>query len=829
MTARPLTPMERAQQDAATIGQRTTISTPTTNGATPRATIPTTPPAMVDRALDLARRGFHVFPIQSGAKKPPLIQEFPNQATCDEDQVREWWTRWPDANTGISTTHYGDNEALLVVDIDNKGDKHGDEEILRLELEGRELPETYAVSTPTGGRHLYYVVPTAVRQGADVLARGVDIRSKGGYVVAPGSTVELGVYTALNDRALAPAPQWVIDACGAVKEKTAAPVIPIEGVNQGKAAARAKAYLLNDAPLALEGDGGDDTTFKIICRVKDLGVDADMAEALISEHWNPRCQPPWSDEDLHTKVANAYRYGQAPVGVAAPEVEFSTPVESDDPTLTKYEFKKDWTDTGNANLLVSLAQGNLKYIPEKRTWMTFTSGRWQSSQTRSLAERAALRVAEFYHEEIAKLEAAGKALDEAAKKRNAKTIETTKTWEHKCRSKKSLDAMIALAATKPQIELSVTALDTNPLVIGVQNGVVDLRTGALRQAARDEYVTMACPVVYDPAATAPTWERVIREVTALPGDTPTAYRPRPDLAEFLQTVLGYAMTGLTREHKMVIFNGGGSNAKNVVADAVRHGSGPYSTSLPPSCLLQSKLARDGERPTPYAADLFRKRFVVASETKAGFRLDTDFVKSQTGDTYQKARYLRENPFEFESSHTLFLMTNSLPEIDHLDEAIRGRLIVIPFDRTWNRPGHPDPDPALPMADETLPARLRDEAPGILRWLVEGAVQYLAHGLGKAPEAVKTKTLDYLADQDSLTQWIAACCERCESHKDGMTPSDLCQAYNTWAGENDAPDLSQREFSTGMKSRRFEAKGVWKDGESLKRYALRLKPTGGWDD
>jgi hypothetical protein len=279
-----------------------------------------------DQALALAREGFHVFPIAAGKKAPPLISDFPNQATTDDEQIREWWIRHPDANIGISTTRYGESEALLVVDVDNKGDKHGDHELLRLELEGREMPDTYRVDTPTGGWHLYYRVDAPVRQGADLLGRGVDVRSRGGYVVAAGSTVEHGAYRATGGR-LEPAPQWVLDACGtSVRPQPEPSGHHPEGVDAGRAAARVRAYLA-DAPLALEGDGGDDTTFKIICRVKDLGVDADTAEELLSEHWNPRCAPPWSDEDLHTKVCNAYKYGAAPVGVAAPEVEFAAPLE----------------------------------------------------------------------------------------------------------------------------------------------------------------------------------------------------------------------------------------------------------------------------------------------------------------------------------------------------------------------------------------------------------------------------------------------------------------------------------------------------------------------
>ena len=280
-----------------------------------------------DQALELARQGFHVFPIAAGKKAPPLISDFPNQATTDDEQIREWWIRHPDANIGISTTRYGEGEALLVVDVDNKGDKHGDQELLRLELEGRALPDTYMVHTPTGGRHLYYRSDAPVRQGADVLARGLDVRSRGGYVVAPGSAVDQGAYTAQGG-VLEPAPQWLTDACGPAPARADAPLpsaVPL--VDAARAAERAREFLA-ECPLALEGDHGDDTTFKIICRVKDLGVDADTAEELLSEHWNPRCAPPWSDEDLHTKVGNAYKYGAAPVGVAAPEVEFAAPIEA---------------------------------------------------------------------------------------------------------------------------------------------------------------------------------------------------------------------------------------------------------------------------------------------------------------------------------------------------------------------------------------------------------------------------------------------------------------------------------------------------------------------
>lgn len=773
--------------------------------------------SMLDHAQALATRGFYVFPITPNKKAPPLITEFSSAASRNAAQIMKWWRQWPEANVGISTSRFEKSDALLVIDVDTKKDGKGNLELVRLELEGFDLPSTTQQTTPTGGRHIIYRVSTPVRQGTNVLGKNLDVRSKGGYIVGAGSRTELGTYQ-INTEPISAAPPWVIERCGAphdFKDKSQA---VLSGINTEQATSRVIAYLKTEAPLAIQGSGGDDTTFKVAARCKDLGVQQEECAALMLEFWNPRCSPPWEVSDLERKVRHAYRYGTEPVGVAAPEVEFSM-LHQDD--TTKYDFKMDWTDTGNANVLVNRAEGRLRFIPETKTWLHWTSGHWERCDTRSVARRYALRVAEFYHLEASKLTDAAAALDGDGRKKHEKSIEHLNNWERTCRSKKSLDAMLDLASTHRQVELSIAKLNTHATLLGVLNGVVDLRTGKLREAAQMEYITIACPFSFDPMATAPTWEQTIAEVTGLPGSAPHDYTPRPDVAAFLQRVLGYALTGLIREHKMFFFNGSGSNGKNVVADAVRYVLGDYSTGLPSSCLLQTKHVSDGERPTPFAADLFRKRFVVASETKAGFKLDTDFVKSQTGDTWQKARYMRENPFEFESTHKLFLMTNAMPEIDHLDEAIRGRLIVIPFERTWNRPNHPDPDPSLPNADATLPERLRGEAQGILKWLVDGAVAYFQHGLSNAPAAVKGRTQGYLTEQDTVAQWLDERCERCE-HKDGETRGALAQDYTTWARENGRTPMSLKGFSMALKSRRFETKDLWRNGRSQKCYPLKLK-------
>ena len=275
----------------------------------------------LQHALALAARGFYVFPIVPGKKAPPLINDFPSNATRDTQQIEEWWGKWPDANIGISTSTFGDGEALLVVDVDNKGAKHGNEELLKLEIAGCEFPGTLEQQTPTGGLHLVYRVGTSVRQGANVLGKGLDTRSRGGYIVGHGSDVAAGSYTS-DGTAIAPAPDWLVARCGQPRERAAGKDQPA-AVVPPSAETLAAAYLLNDAPASIKGDGGDSVAYRVACRVRDYGVDAATCLRLMLGPWNDRSPPGWSEEKLRAKVEHAYKYATGEQGAAAPENDFA--------------------------------------------------------------------------------------------------------------------------------------------------------------------------------------------------------------------------------------------------------------------------------------------------------------------------------------------------------------------------------------------------------------------------------------------------------------------------------------------------------------------------
>lgn len=288
----------------------------------------------LEYALRFAAMGLPVFPVKPNLKTP-AHKGWQKQATTNPDTIRGWFDA-AEFNIGIYT------ENLLVVDVDNKGDKDGDGELFKLEIAGFDFPATLECKTPTGGRHLFFGVSEPVRQGANTLAPGIDTRGRGGFVMAAGSTVDSGTYSCDFAHPIAPAPDWLVERCGRAPDRTRSDsqngVVAASGVD------RARHYLLNEAPIAQVGNGGDETTFKVACRVKDFGVSEADALGLMDD-WNLRCHPPWDAADLSLKVKNAYSYGQFPVGTAAPEVAFQSVSPRAETTATVVRKTSQISDT----------------------------------------------------------------------------------------------------------------------------------------------------------------------------------------------------------------------------------------------------------------------------------------------------------------------------------------------------------------------------------------------------------------------------------------------------------------------------------------------------
>lgn len=189
----------------------------TMNDIAPRTAARKRPASNIDAALDLSRRGFHVFPIADGTKDRPLCR-WSREATTDEATIRNWWLARPCANIGIATGPSG----LLIVDVDNKNGKDGNSSLVDLELMWGRLPATLSAATASKGRHLY--LRGSTRNSVCRLGPGIDVRSVGGYVVAPGSRVDgRGEYRWECDVPVADAPEWLIEQASAPKRAEYAP------------------------------------------------------------------------------------------------------------------------------------------------------------------------------------------------------------------------------------------------------------------------------------------------------------------------------------------------------------------------------------------------------------------------------------------------------------------------------------------------------------------------------------------------------------------------------------------------------------------------------
>ena len=299
----------------------------------------------LEHALAAAKRGFYVFPLEPNTKLP-AISDWPNLATRKVETIRRWWIDDVtgleyDFNIGICTTrfrdHNGKERALLVIDVDNKRGKHGDSTIAKIESQGFILPSTLTVDTPTGGRHLYFSIDHAIRQGVNTLGDGVDTRSYNGLVVAAGSTIALQEYIySGNSGRVVSSPSWLVERAGrAVDIESDDRVDPKILPDQAKAWERGLRYVRDVAEIAVEGSGGDHTTYVVCSHCKDIGLSMENTFKLLCEEWTSRCRPPWGVDELRVKVENAYKYGENAIGSSRPELDFPELLPEETKTDTK--------------------------------------------------------------------------------------------------------------------------------------------------------------------------------------------------------------------------------------------------------------------------------------------------------------------------------------------------------------------------------------------------------------------------------------------------------------------------------------------------------------
>lgn len=442
------------------------------------------------------------------------------------------------------------------------------------------------------------------------------------------------------------------------------------------------------------------------------------------------------------------------------------------PTRALNPWEHPRTDLGNAEILKLRYGSRLRWCKAQKEWWVWNGRQW-SEDHKSQAAQFANKVSRI------RQNAADGAGDD-------KAVKAEYAWGLSGESLKGRDACLGQAKSLDGLALDLNELDEHHLLLNCLNGIVDLRTGQIQKHRADLFMSKIIKTTYDPKAKCPLWEAYLEKVMG----------GKQELIKFLQRSLGYSLTGSTQESALFVLWGDGSNGKSVLLDTATSVFGDYATTAASDALIAKN--RSGG-PNPEIAMLRGARFVSASETASGARLDEAMIKQMTGGDMVTARFLNANYVTFKPSAKIWLATNHKPEIRGTDWGIWRRIKLIPF--------------AVKIPDEEqdkgLLQKLRAEWPGILAWAIRGCQEWMEGGL-QEPDEVRLATKVYQSEMDPIQGFLDGCClvgtplvkSRC---------MEIYEAYRKWAEAAGERPLTLNKFGRHLTAKhipRVRMRDAW---------------------
>ncbi len=346
-------------------------------------------------------------------------------------------------------------------------------------------------------------------------------------------------------------------------------------------------------------------------------------------------------------------------------------------------------------------------------------------------------------------------------------------------SASGVNGVLDLAKNMTPCTVAAKDLDADPHLLNTGSGTVNVLTGEVREPSPEDHLSKVASAPFDPNATSTVFD-----------DFLTQAQPDEEMRAFLARCLGSAILGTVREHVLLIWHGSGANGKGTLRDAVRHALGDYAVEVPADILLQSKYGQQGL--APERMRLKGARVAFCSEIAAGARLDEATMKKLTGGDPVNAKLLYRNPIEFDPSHTLFMLTNHLPQVRGDDPAVWRRILAVPFDVVV-----PPED-----RDGELPEKLKASAEAVLAWVWRGWLDYRKNGLNP-PKAVLAATEKYRLDSDILARFLADEAAVRLGHG-SVASARLYKAFSDWArAEGEDVQMTNKAFTEAMVLRKFE--------------------------
>lgn len=429
----------------------------------------------------------------------------------------------------------------------------------------------------------------------------------------------------------------------------------------------------------------------------------------------------------------------------------------------------DWSvhgDIRNARHFAAMFGRRLLYIYGLKKWLRWSGDRWilcdQGQEIEAAKQAAQTMMADA---------SASLAVDQD---RGKGRVREAMAAHQIARIKATLE----LARSEPGMSAGQADLDANPTLLGVGNGVVDLKSGVLIVNRPDMLITQHCEADYDMAAMCPRWLQFMAEVFA--GDQATI--------DAVQRLLGYTLTGLNTEEIIVICIGFGANGKSIFGNIVNRITGGYSRVAPHSLLA----ARRGDDHSARGdiAMLEGARLVSVNELPGGMQLDEQAVKALAGREPISARPLYGEFFTFNPRFTVWVRTNHRPIVKGDDDGIWRRIVVLPFREKFEGA----------RRDPQLEGKLWTECNGILRWMIEGARQYLVSGHLSLSPAILAEQRQYRSDSDLLGEFLI---DRTVADLTGRVPDkELFGNWCIWCADNGHKAGGKATFTQRLSERSF---------------------------
>jgi putative DNA primase/helicase len=815
-----------------------------------------------DAAIALARCGYAVFPLKPGGKTPITAHGF-KDGTVDEAKIGKWWKRHPDANIGIAT---GDKSGVLVVDVD--GDE-GAQLLRALTDQSSELPPTIETKTGNGGRHLIFALPYGCGKVPSSKGDGLDIRADGGYIVAPPSLIVPPAYegddpnggryewvdNGVDDAAIAP--HWVVafakDRKAVLKavgvEEQSSPTPRPNGQQQpglsprpngaqppaGKAAAlleKLKNVETPDPPppyspsavaelieqLRFIGSDDRDIWLKVGGALHDYAKDDPQwagpnrqiwdAWSKLSRKFDEKDQEKnwrsfareytgrratkktiralaeaggWVGPDLLDRAANVEAWEKREQERAEARAQEREQAPEVQPKGVDFGSSRR-TGVGNAAMFCAMFGHNVRYVEAWKSWLVWDGHRWVEKSSLAMLEPAKRAIWEMMRWAF--------QLQVGSDDRKMWTA-----WALSSEFEPPLRSMLNLASAS--LIIKPDALDADAWLLGCPNGTLDLRTGQLREARREDFITKQIGVAFDPTAKCPEFIKFLG--WAMDGDSTKI--------KFIQTFIGYCLTGDVSEEIMCVFYGDGDNGKSTTTMLLYDLLGDYAGKAQSDLLVHAQ-GKEGSA-SPDLAKLLGLRLVIVSETEDGCLLSEGQVKYSTSNVVITARKLHKDPFTFPPTHKILLETNYRPRVRGTDDGIWRRLALAAFMQK------------IAEADKVTDFRervLKPELSGILNFALEGLARWKCDGL-RQPEVMRNAVAEYRSQNDDVAQWIE---ERTVRDPESVVLTrQLHDDYVNWLGPQDR----DRAFKSPRFAEELERKGFHaergKTGARARR-GIRLK-------